>query len=177
MPDARSMLAQTLAETQASVEAIDTVALAAAAATVAGAPRCFVSGQGRSGLVGRMFAMRLAQLGMDAHVVGEATCPAVTTGDLFVACSGSGETGTTCYQAEKAASHGATVLAVTAKAASRLGTVANHVLAMPTAPSEQLGNSRYEHVLLLTLDTLASLVAARVGASPEQVWRRHANLE
>jgi len=114
---------------------------------------------------------------MDTHVVGEATCPAVASGDLLVACSGSGETQTTCYQAETAAGYGATVLAVTARAASRLGTVADHVVAIPTAPSEQLGNSRYEHVLLLTLDTLAGLVAVRLGVSAEAVWRLHANLE
>ncbi len=177
MPDARSMLAQTLAEAQSSVEAVDTAALAAAAATVASAPRCFVSGQGRSGLVGAMFAMRLAQLGKAAHVVGESTCPAVTSGDLFIACSGSGETQTTCYQAEKAAGHGATVLAATARAGSRLGAAADHLIAIPTASSEQLGNSRYEHVLLLTLDTLAGLVAGRLGLSTEDVWRLHANLE
>ncbi len=37
--------------------------------------RWFWSGQGRSGLVARMAAMRLMHVGFDAHAVGEATTP------------------------------------------------------------------------------------------------------
>ncbi|KPK61431.1 MAG: hypothetical protein AMK73_07960, partial [Planctomycetes bacterium SM23_32] len=37
------------------------------------ANRVFVTGKGRSGLVAECFAMRLMQMGFDAHVPGEAT--------------------------------------------------------------------------------------------------------
>jgi hypothetical protein len=39
--------------------------------------RWFCSGQGRSGLVAQMVAMRLMHVGFDAHAVGEATAPAI----------------------------------------------------------------------------------------------------
>jgi 6-phospho-3-hexuloisomerase len=177
MSDARSLLAQALAEAQSSLEAVDTAALDVAAQLIASSPRCFAAGQGRSGHVARMFAMRLAQLGRRAHAVGESTTPAIAAGDLLVACSGSGETHTTCYQAQKARDLGATVMAATGRPDSSLAALANHVVRIPTAESEQLGASRYEHVLLMVLDTLAARVAAILDIPADEIWRRHANLE
>lgn len=58
------------------------------------APRIFVCGAGRSGLVARFFAMRLMHLGCTVYVVGETTTPATQAGDLLLAISGSGKTAT-----------------------------------------------------------------------------------
>ncbi len=55
----------------------------------------FISGAGRSGLVGRIFAMRLMHLGFNVYVVGETITPAVKPGDLLIAISGSGKTDAT----------------------------------------------------------------------------------
>ena len=52
----------------------------------------FVAGKGRSGFVANSFAMRLNQLGKQAHVVGESTTPAIKSNDVFVIISGSGST-------------------------------------------------------------------------------------
>jgi 6-phospho-3-hexuloisomerase len=46
--------------------------------------RIFVTGKGRSGLVGRAFAMRLVHLGYDARDLAEDTAPPVKKGDLFI---------------------------------------------------------------------------------------------
>ncbi len=46
----------------------------------------------RSGLMMRVFAMRLMHMGFESHVVGETLTPAVEKGDLLVIGSGSGET-------------------------------------------------------------------------------------
>jgi 6-phospho-3-hexuloisomerase len=54
--------------------------------------RWYASGQGRSGLVAQMAAMRLMHVGFDAHVVGEATAPAIGSRDGLLVVSGSGET-------------------------------------------------------------------------------------
>lgn len=51
-------------------------------------PSVFVSGEGRSGLVARSFAMRLMHMGVAAYVMGETICPSISDGDLLVACSG-----------------------------------------------------------------------------------------
>ncbi len=47
-------------------------------------------GAGRSGLEGRMFAMRLMHLGFDVHVIGDVTAPVPTREDLVIIISGSG---------------------------------------------------------------------------------------
>ncbi len=56
------------------------------------AKKVFVMGAGRSGLVGRAFAMRLMHLDLPVYVVGETVTPAVKVGDLLITISGSGET-------------------------------------------------------------------------------------
>jgi len=55
----------------------------------------FVSGSGRSGLVGKAFAMRLMHIGFNVYVVGETITPPVKPGDLLIAISGSGKTNAT----------------------------------------------------------------------------------
>lgn len=54
--------------------------------------RIFCDGAGRSRLQAEGFAMRLAQMGFLASVVGEATAPAITQNDILIILSGSGET-------------------------------------------------------------------------------------
>jgi 6-phospho-3-hexuloisomerase len=56
------------------------------------ARRWFFSGQGRSGLVVQMAAMRFMHMGRQAHFVGEPTAPSIRSGDGLVIVSGSGET-------------------------------------------------------------------------------------
>ena len=64
--------------------------------------RWFFTGQGRSGLVAQMAAMRLMHVGFDAHAVGEATAPSIGADDGIVIISGSGETPVTVHLARLA---------------------------------------------------------------------------
>lgn len=52
--------------------------------------RIVLHGVGREGLMMRAFAMRLYHLGLDAHCLGDMTCPPVGAGDLFLASAGPG---------------------------------------------------------------------------------------
>jgi hexulose-6-phosphate isomerase (EC 5.-.-.-) len=54
--------------------------------------KILVVGAGRSGLVGKAFAMRLMHLGFNVYVVGETITPSISEGDVLVAVSGSGST-------------------------------------------------------------------------------------
>lgn len=47
-------------------------------------------GVGREGLMMRAFTMRLYHLGLNAHCLGDMTCPPVGEGDLFIASAGPG---------------------------------------------------------------------------------------
>lgn len=52
------------------------------------APRIYVAGAGRSGLIAKAFAMRLMHIGMESYVVGETITPAMQNGDLLVVFPG-----------------------------------------------------------------------------------------
>ncbi len=170
------------AEIAACLRAVSAERLAEAAALVEAAPRVFVVGAGRSGLVMRALAMRLMHLGKTAHVVGETTTPAITTGDLLVIGSGSGRTAGLLSVAEKARRHGAGLLVFTREAASPLGRLANHcvVILAPlpdSAPSVQPMGTLFEQCLLVLGDSLVLGLMQRAGEGPSQMLARHANLE
>jgi 6-phospho 3-hexuloisomerase len=52
--------------------------------------KIFVIGMGRSGFVGRAFAVRLMNLGFNVYFLGETITPAAEKGDLMIAISGTG---------------------------------------------------------------------------------------
>src|SRR5690242_18419180 len=85
--------ADIVAEQVEAIARVDDRAVGALLLAIETANAIFLLGEGRSGLVGRMFAMRLMHLGKQAYVVGETITPAIGRGDLLIAISGSGETG------------------------------------------------------------------------------------
>jgi 6-phospho-3-hexuloisomerase len=106
------------------------------------ATRVFVTGEGRSGLMAKAFAMRLMHLGLDVHVIGETTTPSVGARDTLVAVSGSGTTTGTVRVAEQSARVGAAVHAVTTDPKSPMAAAAVTVLTVPAATKYRRGASR-----------------------------------
>ena len=137
----------------------------------------FVTGEGRSGLVARCFAMRLMHLGMKAHVVGGTTTPRLGPDDLLLAISCTGETALTCTVARASAEQGGKVIAVTAARRSTLASSANLIVVLPASASRQYGGSLFEQSALIVLDAVAMILRERLGVSPEAMDARHANLE
>ncbi|TAJ43239.1 6-phospho-3-hexuloisomerase [Methanofollis fontis] len=95
---------------------------------IIGAERIYVAGAGRSGLVGRAFAMRLRHLGLEAFVVGETITPAMRPGDTLVAFSGSGETNSIVDICESVRDLGGRICLITATPESRIGGIANCIV-------------------------------------------------
>jgi 6-phospho-3-hexuloisomerase len=139
--------------------------------------RWFCSGQGRSGLVARMVAMRLMHVGFDAHAVGDATAPSIGEGDGLVMISGSGETPVTLHLARLARGFGARMLAVTTRADSTLAGLADAVIEVPTAGTSQFGGSLFEQSALLLLDALILDLIAGDPQAYAVMRGRHTNLE
>ena len=54
--------------------------------------KVLIIGAGRSGLVGKAFAMRLMHMGFNVYVLGDTIVPALNSGDMVIAISGSGRT-------------------------------------------------------------------------------------
>jgi len=81
--------------------------------------KIFVMGVGRSGLVARMFTMRLVHLGLTAYVIGEIVTPAMTKNDLLITVSGSGGTKSVVSAAKTAGEIGTEVLSITSHPGKR----------------------------------------------------------
>jgi 6-phospho-3-hexuloisomerase len=139
--------------------------------------RWFCAGQGRSGLVAQMAAMRLMHVGFDAHAVGEATTPSIGAGDGLLVVSASGETPITLHLARRAAGFGAHLLVVTARADSTMAGLADALVEVPTAGTRQFGGSLFEQSALLLLDTLILDLTAGEPQAHATMHARHANLE
>ena len=157
---------------------------------VAEAGRVFVAGAGRSGLVMRSFAMRLAQLGLRVHAVGETTTPAVGSGDLLLIGSGSGVTKRLVHYAGTAAEAGARIAVATADPGSPAARLADLVVVIPAPTpksskeavhqeyrSSQPMGTLFEQSLGVALDATVMLLMTRLEETGRSMFARHANLE
>lgn len=140
--------------------------------------RIFIVGTGRSGSVARSFAMRLMQLGLRVHVVGDTTTPAAGTGDLLIAISGSGETEIIRHVVSTAKSFGVRVFLLTAQTRSRIGDVSDLVLVLPNSLLRILPlRSAFESAAHIFLEAVIILIMEETGTTPQDMMERHSNLE
>ena len=82
--------------------------------------RIFVAGTGRTGLMGKAFAMRLYHLGFDVVILGETIVPSATKRDSVIAMSGSGKTDFIVDTASIARKIGSKVIGLTSNSDSPL---------------------------------------------------------
>jgi 6-phospho-3-hexuloisomerase/3-hexulose-6-phosphate synthase/6-phospho-3-hexuloisomerase len=146
------------------------------------AKRIFISGAGRSKLVGNFFAMRLMHGGYDVSVVGEIVTPSIKAGDLLIIISGSGETQQLIAFTKKAKEIGANIMLITAKSGSTIGDLADSVFLIGSA--EQYGKVKgmpmgtvFELSTLMFLEATVSHIIHDKGIAEEEMRSRHANLE
>lgn len=146
------------------------------------AKRIFISGAGRSKLVGNFFAMRLMHGGYDVSVVGEIVTPSIKSGDLLIIISGSGETEQLIAFTKKAKEIGAKIALISAKDDSTIGDMAD--LTLQIGRNEQYGKVRgmpmgtvFELSTLVFLEATISHVIHEKGIEEEVMRSRHANLE
>lgn len=146
------------------------------------AKRIFVSGAGRSKLVGNFFAMRLVHGGYDVSVVGEIVTPSIKQGDLLIIISGSGETEQLIAFTKSAKKVGANIVLISSKGESTIGDMADAVFQIGRA--EQYGKVKgmpmgtvFELSTLLFLEALISHIIHDKGIPEEIMRERHANLE
>jgi 6-phospho-3-hexuloisomerase len=157
--------------------------------------KVLVVGAGRSGLVGKAFAMRLMHLGFDVHVMGETITPAIGQGDLVLIISGSGSTALPVTVANMAKSLGGFILSVTSHPESPLGKTADQIMVVPgrvTMAREDEYVSRqlkgeheplapmgtiFEDSCMVFLDAVIVELMARLEISEEEMRRKHAVIE
>jgi len=138
--------------------------------------RILVMGAGRSGLVGRAFAMRLLHLGYQVAVLGETIIPRIRENDLVMALSGSGRTRLIVTAAEAAKHVGARIIAVTSYPDSPLAKLADIIVVVPGRTKIALG-TLFEDTLLVFLDGISVELMRRLGKTEEDLRNVHANIE
>ncbi len=158
--------------------------------------KIFVVGQGRSGFVGRAFALRLMNMGLTVYFLGETVTPAAGKDDLIIAISGSGTTKITLTASSTAKEFGAQV-AVTSYPESPLGNIAD--LAVPIGGRTKLGwpteedylvrqilgesetlsplGSILENNCMIFLDSMVVELMHRLGKTEDEMRKLHATLE
>jgi 6-phospho-3-hexuloisomerase len=178
-----------LDEVADAVRSVSGEELDAIADELVAARRIACYGGGREGLVLRGLVMRLFHAGLDAHYVGEMTCPAVGPGDLVVLSCGPGRISSVEALAGVAARDGARVLYLTAQPQEPPADRAQHVVTVraQTMADDLPGGSAsaavlpmgsaYEIALFLLVDLITNRVRARRGESTQEMRSRHTNLE
>ncbi|MFE4541067.1 6-phospho-3-hexuloisomerase [Arthrobacter sp. NPDC056727] len=172
-------------EIAATAAKIDGQQVADLAAQLSHPGRVFVAGAGRSGLVLRMAAMRLMHLGLNVHVAGDTTTPAIASDDLLLVASGSGTTSGVVKAAETAAKATARIAAFTTNPDSPLAGLADAVVVIPaaqktdhgTSVSRQYAGSLFEQVLFVATEAIFQSLWDNDAQLAEELWLRHANLE
>lgn len=146
--------------------------------------RIFVYGEGRSGLVGKCFAMRLMHLGYTVYVVGETITPAIKKNDIIIAISGSGETSMVLNLAKKSKDNGAAIIGVSSRKDSSLIKISSSFLIVPGAiksdekvKSIQILSSLFDQSLHIVLDALCLKLSYKDKLDNKEAIKNHSNLE
>jgi 6-phospho 3-hexuloisomerase len=144
-----------------------------------GAPAIFVYGAGRSGIIGRAFAMRLVQTGLTAYVIGESVTPIVRSGDAVVIISDRGESQSSIQTANIVRREGAKLVVVTARESSKLAHAATVLIALDFPDDDArrqfapLG-TLFESAALRWADALIAEIMHARGETEASMRRRHA---
>ena len=157
--------------------------------------KLLVVGAGRSGLVGKAFAMRLMHLGFNVYVMGETITPSVSAEDLVLIISGSGSTTLPVATAGMSKKLGARVLAVTSHLESPLGKTADYVVGIRgremIAKTDEYSTRQlmgeheslapmgtmFEDSCMVFLDSVIAELMGRLAISEESMRMKHATIE
>ena len=147
-----------------------------------GARRIFISGAGRSKLVGNFLGMRLMHSGYDVSMVGEIVTPSIKGGDLLIVISGSGETEQLIAFTNKARDVGAKIVLISSRAESTIGDLADGVFQIGKKELYQKVKGMpmgtvFELSTLCFLEAVVSHLIWEKGIAEENMRERHANME
>ncbi|MHA7179388.1 SIS domain-containing protein [Arthrobacter sp. MDB2-24] len=137
----------------------------------------YFTGQGRSGLVARMAAMRFMHLGFTTHVIGDVTAPSIQADDGLLVLSSSGSTPASVAFAEEARKRSALVGLLTSTTGSPLAQTSDVAVVLPTFETHQFAGSLFEQSCLLLLDSLTLELTTADGSSFEKMASRHTTFQ
>ena len=146
--------------------------------------RVFCDAAGRSRLQISGFAMRLAQMGYTAFLVGEPTTTAVCPGDVLIVCSASGNTPGIVSHALTAKKIGCRILLVTASPQSELSEICDAKIILDAASKNDQSSltiqpmgSLFEQSAGLVFDIIVLGLMEKYGIYQKKMREQHSNLE
>ena len=156
----------------------DTAKLAELADLILSKRTIFIYGSGRSGLVGQYFSVRLVQMGLDVHFVGEMTTQIIGKDDLTILISNTGETMSAVQTANIARRIGSHVVCITGAKDSKLAAASNTVIDLDTGSKHNgvyapLG-TLFEDAAVMMLDSMIPALMDRIGTDENDMRHRHA---
>ena len=138
----------------------------------------FIYGSGRSGLVGQLFAVRLVQIGLDVHFVGDMTTPIIGKDDLTILISNTGETMSAVQTANIARRIGSKVISVTGNSSSKLAHASNLVIELKhdSAKDSQYAplGTVFEDAVSIFFDSIVPCIMKKKGITENDMRKRHA---
>ena len=150
------------------------------------AERIFIAGTGRSGLIGKVFAMRMMHIGYKVYIVGETITPSIEPDDVLLIISGSGSTGTLQQYAKKAREINADVVLVTTNGGSEIAEMSSCSVILPAATKKRLETepktiqplgSQFDQSAHLLLDSIIVYLLQNNQNAGKSASQKHANLE
>ncbi|WP_019004790.1 6-phospho-3-hexuloisomerase [Cohnella laeviribosi] len=175
-----------LEELSRSLTAVREHELDALTSEIVGAKRIFVYGLGRERAMLLAFAMRLMHLGLQVHIVGDVTTPAIGPGDLWITSSGTGRLATVEALMGIVKPAGARVVFFTAFPEAPLPRQADVVVRIPAQTmregaehvrSVQPMGSLFEQTQLLLFDLCVIRLIDLLQPAADEMEKRHTNLE
>ena len=138
----------------------------------------FIYGSGRSGLVGQLFAVRLVQIGLDVHFVGDMTTPIIGKEDLTILVSNTGETMSAVQTANIARRIGSKVICVTGNSSSKLAHASSLVIEVKHVKKNDglyapLGTV-FEDAVSIFFDSIIPCIMKKKGIDENDMRKRHA---
>lgn len=168
------------------LKSIDPLAVERLLDEIENADKVFLVGVGRVFLSLQAIAKRLNHLGIPTYCVGQVDEPPISSKDLLIVGSSSGETIIPVSIAGKAHDFGAKIAYIGANHNSTVRKISDIFIPIPitkaiqheaVVASQQPMTSLFEQVLLLFGDAITLMLMERMGLQESDILRKHANLE
>lgn len=166
---------QILSDIGESLDTIDDKSVDEFVDSIIRADKIFIYGSGRSGLICQLFAVRLVQIGLKVHFVGEMTTPIVGKEDLVILVSNTGKTMSVNQTAVISKRIGSKVIAITSNRKNALGNTADLVIEIPSKNGEYapLGTV-FEDATGIFFDGIVPEIMRKKGINEQNMRDNHA---
>ena len=150
------------------------------------ADKVFFIGVGRVFLSLQCFCKRLTHLGIEANIVGSVNEKAISTKDLLIVASGSGESVCPAVIAKKASALDGRIGLITSARDSTIKTISNFAVHLPSptkndpnlgVKSKQPMSTLFDQALHIFGDVVSMIIQSENDLTEEELWNYHANLE